>query len=644
VTAEVRPASVAGRRRLLLAFPAVAAAVVYLNALANGFALDDVAIIVQNARVHDVADMRAIWLTPYWPFFGSELGLWRPLAIFAYAVQWAIGGGDPLIFHAVSIGLHVLVTVLVFLLLERLAAAVPAFWGALIFAVHPIHTEVVANVVGQAELIAAAAMIGACCIHANRPPGVRVPWDRAFTMALLFAAAILTKEHAVVLPGLLLATDLAQRRIRLSIGGAIAWVRALMPPMLLLGTVLAIYLMVRIDVLDGALVGTQAGPQLHYLRSEYRVLNALRAFPELLRLLVLPTSLAADYSPAMILPVQTVTALVVVGAVLLAAAAGLALLTPWRPAAGFAAAWFLISVITVSNLLFPIGVLVAERTLYLPSVAVSAAVALLIFSTAHRVPPVRRRLAIGIMVLLVVAGSARTWVRNPDWQSTQAILYALLRDHPESYKAQWTHASWQRQLGETGNAALHYELAYRIYPHDSQLMSEYGDFLISQGELQRAVDLLEGAYALHPFVPRTVVLLGSAYIASARYDDALRVARAAREAGTDHSVTMPIMAAALDGLGERDQALATWRFVVRHATLNAREWAHIARHLASRNATLAADSALLRGFDAATTDTSALPLLRAVAAAVRSGCYAIDGPEAGETGARQPDCDPLIRR
>src|SRR5690606_23003950 len=136
----------------------------YANALANGFALDDVYIIQRNPRVHDLSNLRDIWLTPYWPWSGRELGLYRPGTIFLYAVQWAIGEGAAQAFHVMNLLLHALASVLVFVLLRRLVSDIPALAGALIFAVHPVHAEAVANVVGQAEIVAAIAVLAACLV------------------------------------------------------------------------------------------------------------------------------------------------------------------------------------------------------------------------------------------------------------------------------------------------------------------------------------------------------------------------------------------------------------------------------------------------------------------------------------------------
>jgi tetratricopeptide (TPR) repeat protein len=632
------------QRGALSAGLAAAAVLVYLNSLANGFALDDVYIIQRNARVHDITALRNILLTPYWPFFGTELGLWRPFAIFGYAVQWAVGGGAPWVFHGWSITLHALVTVLVFMLLERLTATGPAFAGALLFAVHPVHTEAVANVVGQAELIVAAALVGACLIHAARPPGLELSWARRLGILLLFSIALYTKEHAVVLPGLLVITDLAQRRVDFSRHGLAAYVHVLLMPVFLLGASVALYLILRFEVLGGALFGIDAGPDYPFLRGEYRLLNGLRAFPEFLRLLVFPLDLAHDYSPAMILPVESLTPMTAVGAVLLLGLGGLALLTPWKPAVGFPAAWFLISIAPVANLFFPIGVLIAERTLYLPSIAASAALAFAWTRLAASRVPVRRA-ASALLLLAVVLMGVRTWIRNPDWRSTWTIVASLMRDHPTSYKAQWVYAGIQAQLGNTEAAAVHYEVAYRIYPHASQMMTEYGRFLIGQRDYEKAAELLEQANAMHDYVPNATALLAYAYIQIGRFEDALLTTVRAERLGIDLATFLALRAYAYEGLERRQAAVQGWRGVVRVARVNRHlATAHLARALALTGDVDGALEVLETGSAAFAGDSAALPIILRTEQAVRQGCYSADA-ERGNPSQRVPRiaqaCDPL---
>ncbi|MGH7448272.1 MAG: tetratricopeptide repeat protein, partial [Longimicrobiales bacterium] len=476
-------------RRLLALFSAVVAAVVYLNSLANGFALDDVSIVQLNKRVHDALDLREIWLTPYWPLDGRELGLYRPATIFLFAVQWAAGDGQAWLFHAVNIGLHAAVTALVFLLLDRLTGRAAALAGALVFAVHPVHTEAVANIVGQAEIVGAFLVLAACVLHVERPAGVVVSWPRRVLLVLLFAWALCTKESTVVLPALLIIVDLAHGRV--SRRGVAEYADAMLMPLLLLAATLAAWLILRFDVMGGSVIGVDAAPAMPYLRGEHRVLNALRAFPELIRLLFFPWDLAADYLPGILLPVESVRPMVLLGAALLAALSLLALVTPWRPQAGFPAAWFLISIATVSNLFFPVGVLVAERTLYLPSLAISAAAAYGWRAASRRGAPwVRRALPVGLVALLLVLGG-RTWIRNPDWKDTLAVMNAFVRDHPHSYRAQWALASSHRIQGDVAAADARYRLATTIYDRDARLLTEYAELLLSMARFDEAIALLE---------------------------------------------------------------------------------------------------------------------------------------------------------
>src|SRR5690606_12783592 len=104
---------------LPVALVVLVALAAYATSLGNGYAYDDVWIIQNNARVHELSNLREIWLTSYWPEFGDELGAYRPLTIFLFAVQWALAGGKPWIFHAINVALHAVVCVFVLFLLRR---------------------------------------------------------------------------------------------------------------------------------------------------------------------------------------------------------------------------------------------------------------------------------------------------------------------------------------------------------------------------------------------------------------------------------------------------------------------------------------------------------------------------------------------
>jgi len=104
-------------RRLYLAV-AACAVVVYLGALWNRFAFDDVTLIALNPLVHSPSGIWQAFGEPYWPgnFSGA---MYRPLSVATFTVDWIAGGGVPAAFHAVNVVVHAAVSVAVAVLARR---------------------------------------------------------------------------------------------------------------------------------------------------------------------------------------------------------------------------------------------------------------------------------------------------------------------------------------------------------------------------------------------------------------------------------------------------------------------------------------------------------------------------------------------
>src|SRR3989454_206758 len=138
-------------RRLYITV-ALCAVVVYLGALWNQFALDDVPIIVVNPLVTQPSGLWRAFAAPYWT---PELGghMYRPLVIAGFALD-ALADGT-VWFHAVNLLWHAGAAVVVAALARRWMDTPGGLVTGLLFAVHPVHVEAVANVVGRAELMAA---------------------------------------------------------------------------------------------------------------------------------------------------------------------------------------------------------------------------------------------------------------------------------------------------------------------------------------------------------------------------------------------------------------------------------------------------------------------------------------------------------
>ena len=310
------------RRRLPAVVVALAAAAVYARTAGFQFVYDDVPIILENDRLHAVARWPELLTNPWWP-----RGLYRPFTSLTLALDWLIGGGSPIPFHVFNLAAHVGASLLVLALAGTLMSPPAALAAALLFAVHPIHVEAVASVVGRAEILATLFAVAAALLYrahgqAEPSPGrSRSVLAAAVLGALLLALA--SKESAFATPALLLLMDWAGAREE----GVPAAVRFRRHAGLWAATVglTAGWLLLRARILGG-LAGDYPAPGLGGTTAWQRVLIMLPLVPEYLRLFVFPARLSADYSPNFVpaSPVFTARSLlglgVLVGAVALAVA------------------------------------------------------------------------------------------------------------------------------------------------------------------------------------------------------------------------------------------------------------------------------------------------------------------------------------
>jgi len=137
---------------------AIISFLVYANTLGHGFALDDVAVISNNKFVQQgIAGIPKILTTFYWQgYWDLNAGLYRPLSLIMFAIEWQLGGGSPFIHHLVQVLLYAFSMAqlykLLCLVLQRYSQWLPAA-VTLLFAMHPIHTEVVANIKSRDEIL-----------------------------------------------------------------------------------------------------------------------------------------------------------------------------------------------------------------------------------------------------------------------------------------------------------------------------------------------------------------------------------------------------------------------------------------------------------------------------------------------------------
>ena len=175
---------------------ALVALVASLAGVLNDFAYDDILLVLHDDRIANVSRWTEFLTSPYWPPPHSQ-DLYRPIASLLLAIQYALGGGGPLIFRVVSYLLYAACAVAVFALASRLLSRRAALAVGVLFAAHPVHVEAVAQAVNQGELIVGLiALVMVCRYIDRRRAGDFRPRDWVF-LAALYAAAMLTKENGV---------------------------------------------------------------------------------------------------------------------------------------------------------------------------------------------------------------------------------------------------------------------------------------------------------------------------------------------------------------------------------------------------------------------------------------------------------------
>jgi protein O-mannosyl-transferase len=515
--------------RFALLAAVILAAGAYAGSLGHNFTYDDVHIIKESELLHSLANWRAILHATWW-----EDAMYRPFTALTFAADWALSGGDPRWFHVVNVLLHAGVTALVFLLVRSLLPLFPAAAAAALFAVHPVHVEAVANVVGRAEVLATLFALGAVLLYradgalaATGERGWR-RWLASFGTLTALWLALASKESAFATPGLLLLTDwAAARQANVSWGAAVRrhWVLCAASVVLT-----AEWLWIWLSTVGALGGGAGEAPGLEGAGLGTRIVVMAPVVLQYARLFFLPARLSADYSPDFLpvaehLNLPGVLGLLLVGGATLAALAARARAWPVT----FALAWIGGTLLIVSNLLVPTEVLIAERTLYLPSVG---AVLLVAYGLAA-LPARRAPAAAALGGLLVALGVWRTTTRVPVWRDDSTLLHQIVLDAPGSFRADWVLGGLYFIGGDSARGEALYRRALRVYPFHAQLWDDLGVQMETQRRWRDAAPAFAAAFRINRRRAESAARAIVNYLRAGMVDSAAVLAREARALHVD---------------------------------------------------------------------------------------------------------------
>ena len=517
------------------------------NSITNGLAYDDVYLLAKNpGRMHTLARLWREFAHTYWPEVDGGDG-YRPLTIIAFRLEWALGGGAPQVFHAANVALHTLTAVAVFWLACGVLPVAAAWVAAALYAVHPVHVEAIANVVGQSELWVALLLTLGVALYVHGREAGPLTQMRWLAIGAVYAAACLFKEHAVVLPVLLL---LAEATVVVDRSPWSLRISRLRVPVLLLAVVALSYMWARSRVVVGGLSGFQPFVvfQALNLSSSDRVLTMIGAAPEWLRLFLWPARLMTEYAPPYIDMAQGPSVTQLPGLLLLVGILGL-LIACWRksPATAFGIGWVVIALLPASNFLVAAGFIIAERTLLLPSVGAMLAVGSLVPWLYQRVEGrrVAQYAAATALVLLIALGVARSVERNPVWKDNEALFRQQVKDSPRSYRANFMLGQHLFEHQRKAEGEKYYRRALRLFPLDPLMSLGLAEQYRKAGMCEPAITMYRWLYTLEPKA-RGRTGFAACLLVTLRLDEAKQEALQSIRLGGDVGEARRIIAATKD--------------------------------------------------------------------------------------------------
>lgn len=522
---------------------ALFAFLLYANTLGHDYTVDD-GTVIQNNKItkKGIAAIPEIFTTSYRAgFWDRNEGLYRPLSVAMFAAEWQLAPENPAPGHWMNVILFALTVFILFQLLAAIfkeqSVLIPLF-ATLLFAVHPIHTEVVANIKSRDEILCTLfVLLTLKWLYGYLKSGQVLKLAAA---ALAFFLSFLSKENAITVMGVIpffiwfFSDKTIQKNIAVS--------------SVFLG-VTALYLIMRFSILgemkgsaeiqliNNSILGATSGLE--------QFGTAIAIMGRYLWLLLIPHPLVFDYSYNQIPVVSlfsawALIALLVIGFLIFVAVKGVQKKSP----VAFGLIFFAVTISLVSNLLFLIESTMAERFLYLPSVGICIAVSWAVLHyfkmSGHENEKgtmkliSSKRLPVILLSMVLIAYSGKTISRNSDWKNNLTLLATDVKSSPNSARIRYAYGSAlliEKALKEentnTKNGYLDKSIAelqkgVSILPSYAEAWYHLGIAYKERGNPQAAVPAFEQARAYKEFKEADFFISsGLAYGQSGKYDQAI---------------------------------------------------------------------------------------------------------------------------
>ncbi|CAI4225463.1 unnamed protein product [Auanema sp. JU1783] len=467
----------------------------FISSIEGDFVFDDQESIVNNPVVQGNVPLREIWLRDFWGRMIASPGShksYRPITTMSFRLNHVIHGKSTFGFHLFNILLHGAVVFQLFFcvkLWEKSTSTSLSFMTALLFAVHPIHSEAVSNITGRAELLATFFGLAALYIFTKFIRDMGKVSLSSCAYSFLIVLSMLSKEQgfSVLLISFFISLlydrkKLKQITIQLFITSfALIWFR------------------LHINGYSNPVFSKYDNPAAFLDSRMYRVINYCYLWSYHLYLLVLPINLCFDYSMGSISLITTLSDLrilavpFILGLLLTALYLYLKIKKDLQRLLAISVIIGISTFLPASNIFVTVGFTVAERVLYFPSIGYC-----LLLSIIFTLLKKSERINWWPMMCILGLALLQCYKRGEDWSSALSLYSSGLRVCPENAKI---HYNLAKVLGETGaanEAEENYLEAIRLNPRYEHAFNNLANIMERKGQIKEAERLLRIAVKLQP--------------------------------------------------------------------------------------------------------------------------------------------------
>ncbi|XP_070539310.1 protein O-mannosyl-transferase TMTC4-like [Ptychodera flava] len=586
------------------------------------FTLDDREALIHNRDLRPETPVTQLLAHDFWGYNISLNGShksYRPLTVLTLRWNYIMAGGlHPFGFHLINVVLHSVVCVLVLRTVSIVYAEIlgdcsngfhsprASLVTAILFAVHPVHTESVAANVGRADLLCALFFLLSVWMYSKslshetgemptdssdsfKPPG-RFSLGRITVAIVLAVLAMFSKEQGITALGVLAAYDymIICRRTPFEILNVFSstyrnnnssWLKSFLLRLIMLTSSVLLLLVFRYVIMS---TGAPDFPKDINPAAHAPILSRVLTFPYLYALncwiLVNPWWLCHDWGEGCIqllpTPSDPRVLAVILFFVFLVSFSTYALI--WHRADNrmvFVALLFLVfPFLPASNMFFYVGFVIAERALYVPLLGYAILFTLGVVKLCEKCGTSTREIIRFILISVIVLYVLRSIHRSGDWLNDNQLHLSAIKVCPLNSKVPFNIAKDLDDAGDKTEAEKWYREAIRINQNNRGAMLNLANIKMADGEAEEAKMLLEKCRVLGPTRPIVWLTLGNLYkdhykdypAAMYHYKEAERLAKIYFYADERLSIAgiYNNQAVLKREIGEIDEAIELWYKVV----------------------------------------------------------------------------------